>query len=301
MRERDPVSSITSDASSRMVNSFGLPILIGPVTSSARIHQANEAVDQIIDITKRARLQSVAEHGDIAAEQGLHDEVRYHAAVVGVHARPVGVEDARDLDAQFVLAPIIEEQGFGAALAFIVAGARADRVDVAPIILGLRMHVGIAVDFGGRGLENFGAQALGQSQHVDGAVDAGLGGLHRIVLIMDRRGRTGQIVDLIHLDIERKRHVVAHQLEAVVIDHAIDVAACAGEKIIDADDVGAVLEQALAKMRAEKSGAAGHKHAGFEMHIPQPLERVRNQFAADRSDDAASPLRGRTYAVDLGR
>jgi hypothetical protein len=30
------------------------------------IHQANEAVDQIIDIAKRARLQSVTKHGDIA-------------------------------------------------------------------------------------------------------------------------------------------------------------------------------------------------------------------------------------------
>jgi hypothetical protein len=34
IRERDPMSSITSDASSRIVNSFGLTILIGPVTSS---------------------------------------------------------------------------------------------------------------------------------------------------------------------------------------------------------------------------------------------------------------------------
>ena len=57
------------------------------------------------------------------------------------------------------------------------------------------------------------------------------------------------------------------QIEAMVVDHAIDVAAGAGEKVIDADDIGAVFEQALAQMRAEKSGAAGHNHAGFEMHI----------------------------------
>jgi NAD dependent epimerase/dehydratase family len=34
MRERDPVSSITMDASSSMVSSFGVPMLIGPVTAS---------------------------------------------------------------------------------------------------------------------------------------------------------------------------------------------------------------------------------------------------------------------------
>ena len=104
-------------------------------------------------------------------------------------------------------------------------------------------------------------------------MDAGLGRLHRIVLIMDRGGRTSQIVDLIRLDIERKGHIVADQIEAVVIDHAIDVAACAGEIVIDADDIGAVFKQTLAKMRAEKSGAASHNHAGFEMHSQLPLER----------------------------
>ena len=122
-----------------MVNSVGLPILIGPVTSSARVHQPHEAVDQIVDVAERAGLLAVAEDGDVAAEQRLHDEIRHHAAVVGMHARAVGVEDARHLDAQFVLAPIIEEQRLGAALAFVVAGARADRIDVAPIVLGLRM------------------------------------------------------------------------------------------------------------------------------------------------------------------
>ena len=33
------------------------------------VHQANEAIDQIIDVTKRARLQSVAKDRDVAAEQ----------------------------------------------------------------------------------------------------------------------------------------------------------------------------------------------------------------------------------------
>ena len=82
------------------------------------------------------------------------------------------------------------------------------------------MHAGIAVDLGGRGLKNLGAQPFGQPQHVDGAVHAGLGRLHRIVLIMDRRGGAGQIVDLIDLDIERKCHVVADQFEAMVVEHA---------------------------------------------------------------------------------
>ena len=91
-----------------------------------------------------------------------------------------------DFDMQFVLVPIIKEQRLGAALAFIITGARTNRVNVAPIVLSLRMNAGIAVHFGGRGLEDFSSQSLGQPQHIDRAEDACLGGLHRIVLIVDR-------------------------------------------------------------------------------------------------------------------
>jgi hypothetical protein len=45
-----------------------------------------------------------------------------------------------------------------------------------------------------------------------------------------------------------------------------DVALGAGEEIVDADEVGASLQQALAQMRTEKSGSAGHENAFFEMH-----------------------------------
>ena len=158
--------------------------------------------------------------------QRLDDEVRHHAAVVGMHARAVGVEDARDLDAQLVLAVVVEEQRLGAALALVVAGARADRIDVAPVGLGLRMDRRVAVDLAGRGLEDPALQALGQAQHVDGAVHAGLGRLHRIVLVVDRRGRAGQVVDLVDLDIEREGHVVAHQLEARIADAGARCCAC---------------------------------------------------------------------------
>jgi hypothetical protein len=117
-----------------------------------RVHEPHEAVDQIVDIAEGAGLQTVTEYGYVASQQGLHDKVRDHAAVVGVHARSVSVEDPRDLNGQFVLAPIIEEQGLGAALALVVTRARADRIDMAPIILALWMDAGIAVNLGRRGL-----------------------------------------------------------------------------------------------------------------------------------------------------
>ena len=156
-----------------------------------------------------------------------------------------------------VLAVVVEEQRLGAALALVVAGARADRVDVAPVVLGLRVDLGVAVDLAGRGLEDLRLGPLGQAQHVDRAVHAGLGGLHRVVLVVDRRGRAGQVVDLVDLDVEREGDVVAHQLEVRVVQQVDDVVLGAGEEVVDAQHVVAVGQQAVAQVRAEEAGAAG--------------------------------------------
>jgi hypothetical protein len=117
------------------------------------------------------------------------------------------------------------------------------------------MHRRIAVDLACRGLEDLGARALGQPQHVDGAVHTGLGRLHRIVLVVDRRGRTGEVVDLVDLDIEREGHVVTHQLEARIVEARHDVLLGAGEVVVDAQHVVARRQQTLAEMRTEEARA----------------------------------------------
>src|SRR6476659_3700883 len=116
---------------------------------------------------------------------------------MGMHAWAIGIENACDLDAQFVLPPVVEEQSFRATLAFVVTRARTDRIDVPPVTLGLRMHIWVAVNFRRRGLQDFCLHPLGKPQHVDGAMHAGFGRLHWIVLIVDGRSWTGKIVDLI--------------------------------------------------------------------------------------------------------
>src|SRR5471030_725168 len=104
-----------------------------------------------------------------------------------------------------MLTPIVEKQRLGAAFSFIVARARTDRVDVSPIVFGLRMYARIAVDLRGRCLHDFGLHPLGETQHIDGAMHTGLGRLHWIVLVMYWRSRASQIVNFINLKINRKR------------------------------------------------------------------------------------------------
>ena len=224
-------------------------------------HQPHQPVDQIVDIAEGARLAAVAIDGDRLVEQRLYDEVRHHAPVLAVHARTIGVEDARHLDRHAGLAVIVEEQRLGGALALVVAGARADRVDVAPIFLGLRMRGRVAIDLAGRGLQDLASQPLGEAEHVDRAVHRGLQRLDRVVLVVDRRGRTGEVVDLVDLDIEREADVVAQELEARIGVQMVDVALGRRKQIVGADDLMALLEQPVDQMRAEEAGSARHKDA----------------------------------------
>ena len=148
-----------------------------------------------------------------------------------MHAGTIGVEDTRHADVQTILTVGVEKQRLSIPFAFIVTPPLADGIDVAPVSFGLWMDGGVAVHFRSGGLKNAHLGPLGQPQHVvDGAVHRSLGGLHRIVLIMNGRGRTGEIIDLVHLDIEREDHVMA------------------------------LAYQAVAQVRADKSGAAGNQN-----------------------------------------
>ena len=135
-----------------------------------------------------------------------------------MHARPVGVEDADDFGGEIVLAHVVENERLRATLTLIVAGAQADRIDVAPIVFALRMHCRIAIDLGRRGLQELDLQALGEPQHIDRADHARLGGLDGIELIMNWRGWAGQVINLINFYIERKSYVVTLKVKGLVVE-----------------------------------------------------------------------------------
>ena len=125
-----------------------------------------------------------------------------------------GVEEPHHLDPQSVLSVVIEEQCLGSALTLVVAGTGTDRVHIAPVVLALGVDERIPVDLRGGGGEDLRPGPLRQAEHVDRAVHGSLGRLHRVTLIVNRRSRARKVIDLIDLDIQRKRHVVADDLEA---------------------------------------------------------------------------------------
>jgi hypothetical protein len=105
-----------------------------------------------------------------------------------------------------MLPPTVEEQRLGAALAFLVARARAD---ASPIALLLWTDIRIAVNLSSGCLEDLTAQALGQAKHVDRAMHTGLCGLHVIKLVVTGARRASEVINLVKLHVEGKIYVVA--------------------------------------------------------------------------------------------
>src|SRR5262249_24126154 len=105
---------------------------------------------------------------------------------------------------------------------------------------------------------------------MDPPVLADLCGLHRIELIMHGRSRTSQIENFIDFDVERETNVMAHQLEASIRQQMMHVASRPGVEIIDAQNFIAPFQQAIAKVRSNKSGSAGDEDTTFGQHGQSP-------------------------------
>lgn len=247
-----------------------------------RRHQAQEGVDEIVDVAEGSGLLAAAVNGDVLATKRLDDEIRDDPAVIRPHAGPVGIEDAGDLDPDAMLAMVVEEERFRASLALVVAGARPDRIDVPPIVFRLRMLERVAIDLRRRGLENGGVLPAGQVQEVEGAEHAGLGRMNAVRLIVGRRGGTGQVVDPVDLEMAGVDDVVRHDAKRPVVAQMGYVGLLAGMEVVQADHLVAEPRQSLAQVRAKKPGPAGDQNRlsivrhGIDLSICPMAGRVRS-------------------------
>ena len=69
------------------------------------------------------------------------------AAVVRPHPRAIGIEDADDTRIQLVIAMIRQSYSLGEAFRFVINPSRSHRVHVPPVVLRLRAHFRIPIDF----------------------------------------------------------------------------------------------------------------------------------------------------------
>jgi len=77
------------------------------------------------------------------------------------------------------------------------------------------------------------------------------------VLVMNRCCGTGEVVNFIDLDVQRKGDVVAQEFEARICMKMLDVALGSREQVIDAKDFMSIRQQPVNQMRTEKTGSPG--------------------------------------------
>jgi len=228
---------------------FGVSKVYRPGEVLRSVHKGNKALHHVIHIAEAAGLSTVAIDRQRPVLQRLDDKIAYDPAVIDVHVGAVGVEDPGHLDIDLVLTVIIEAEGLGAALTFVVARSQSDGIDVSPIRLRLRMDLGVAIYLAGGGLEHPGLDPLGQTQYVDGPHDRGFDSLDGIVLIMNRAGGAGQVIDLVNLEENGVDKVVPDELKVGLAPQILDVPLVAGKKIVQAKHVVPLPDNLAAKVR----------------------------------------------------
>eukprot|EP00754_Rhynchopus_humris_P039921 Rhum_TRINITY_DN22999_c0_g1::Rhum_TRINITY_DN22999_c0_g1_i1::g.176756::m.176756 len=224
------------------------------------VHHRVDAVHQVVHELERPGLLARAVDGQRLALQGLDDEVRHDTAVVRVHARPERVEDAHHADVHVVLLLVGVHHRLAQPLGLVVAGARPDRVHVAPVRLGLRVHLRVAVHLRGAGEEDAGATGLSNLKHVAGALRVGQDGLHRVEHVVGRRRGRRHVVDLVNHELHLVSHVVVHDREVGVPEPLLHVLDAACEEVVHHDHVVPLEHQLVDEVRPDEAAAAGHEN-----------------------------------------
>ena len=84
--------------------------------------------------------------------------------------------------------------------------------------------------------------------------------LHRIVLIVDGRGRAREIVDFVNLDVEREGHVMTEELKIFVLPEVTHIALRASCEIVDAKHLMSISQEPVAKMRPQEPSPSCDKN-----------------------------------------
>ena len=103
--------------------------------------------------------------------------------------------------------------------------------------------------------------SLGEAQSIQGTHEAGLAGLDGIILIVNRRGRACEVVDLVALDVQVLYNVMSDELKVIILHEVPDVAFLAGEEVIGAYNVVPLSEELFAEVRADEASSSCNEYS----------------------------------------
>ena len=228
-----------------------------------RLSRQDEAAHEVGDEAQAARLGPVAVDGEGLATQGLDDEVGDHSPIARGETWPVGIENTHHAHGELVVTVVGVRNRFAEALGFVVDRARTRGIDVAPVVLGLRVNERIAVHLRGRGHHERGPRI---KRHIERAASAlaahGQSGEGASEVGRRRRGRGEVVHDVelaVHVDV--LRDVTEQKLHSPGGDGGLEVAAGAGGEIVDHDDVMRRGREGVDEVRTDETRATRDEHS----------------------------------------
>jgi hypothetical protein len=120
------------------------------------------------------------------------------------------------------------------------------------------MHIRITIHLTGRSLKDLTLRSASQSQHVVSTKYRGLSGLDRVCLIVNRRSRTSQVIDLIYLCPIRLTHIMTDNLEIVFAQQMPYILLASRIEVIKTDNVVTFFYQAFTQMGTNKACSASN-------------------------------------------
>jgi hypothetical protein len=152
----------------------------------------------------------------------------------------------------------------------VVHAPRADRVDVAPVRLVLRMDLRVAVDLARRRQQVPGAGGLREAERVVGTERADLQCLDRVLEVVPRARRAREVQDGVDgaFDVDVLGDVVLPQVEGGNAEKIFDVRDPARQEAVDREHLPPPTEQRPTKMGTQEPGATGDDGARHQRPRP---------------------------------
>src|SRR5439155_13089249 len=229
--------------------------------------------------------------------QHLNDEVGHDPAVIGPHPGSERIEDANDADVDAVVAVVRHRHRLGEPLGLVVHAAWSDRVDVTPVVLGLRVDLRVDVHLAGGRQQEAGTLGLGQAERLVGSEASDLQRLDRVLQVVDRGGRTGEVEHRVDRpgDMDVVGDVVVDEREPGSAHEVLDVVEVAGDEVVDRDDLVATIEQRTGEMGPEEAGTTCHDDSHRQRPTPSYV-KPPPRSATGSSRFRASTTRGASSA-----
>ena len=148
-----------------------------------------------------------------------------------MNPRPLGLEYPRHLNLGAVYAPAADAHRFTNPLALVVAAENANGVYTAAVVLGLRMHLRIAIHDTVADEQQPGPHPISQAKHVEGIQATGFGCFGWVELVVHRESQAGQMSDVILLELDLLGNGVADQFIIEVADPLKHIGLTARKKV----------------------------------------------------------------------